>query len=225
MKSSILFIFLIYSVLAYSQSPYIKKGSIGKNPPTKSNAFQNIPVSQWVGHKFIFIDVPKDSREFGYPFLNIAGDNLNHPDYENYVGKIIQVTSVTMQGGEYHVNFNVPGDELYIDATTMNHSVDGIALLADIENARKKWLNKTLKFNGTNLLTYNDETDETHDYKTKSGTLFKVVDIVAGDFTNMPIRFILQDSKGNIAFTDVSISDTNIEKNAKTYRFIKLFSE
>jgi hypothetical protein len=89
-------------------------------------------------------------------------------------------------------------------------TVGGIAPLADINNARLKYLGKTLCRIRGSILTYNHKTEKFGTVNFKRYAPVKVVNVVAGWDDMSPVRFILQTPSGEEGFIDVSLSGTNV---------------
>jgi hypothetical protein len=200
--------------------PYVREGSIGNTPkqgiPLTGAPFEFRPVEKWIGEKFIFLPKPRSSQEYGH--LNFSGGKTRvtgtgWPTYAECAGRIGTVTDVATDGEDanvYHVKLRMDDDGRVYEASTMNGTVDGIGLVADIEAARSLWLGKTLWYRGGSLGTYDADTDQVGDVKVKRYCAVKVLDIVAGWYDMTPVRFILQTGEGTTGFVDVNPSGTNV---------------
>lgn len=212
---------LLLSSITYGQSanptpsPYIKQGSIGISKPTPPNLDHQQPfptkkIAQWPGERFIFLPMQKLFQGFGYQSFKVeSGRRLLYVDY---VGKIIKAIRITPMGpkNSYYVDFEVESTGEMLKASAFSETVEGIASISDIDNARKAFQGKTFQTTQS-LCTYDADTDEV---KSKGGVQLvtvKVFDVVAGWDTHAPVRFILSyNGQEPDGFVDVHVSNTNI---------------
>jgi len=198
--------------VTYAQNSYIHKESIGKSTTPsviKKEAFAFYPISSWVGKRFIFLPSPKSLQKSGYQSFKGGDGEYGHPSYNKYVGRIAKVVSVNKEQSLYNVQFVMEDDGHRLTATAYSENIWDIALIADIDNARSKWLDKTLWYAGNKLVTYNEDTEKFGSVNVKKYLPVKVTDIVLGWFEHQPIRFILQTSSGKEGFRDINLSGTN----------------
>mgnify|MGYP001597968970 CR=1 FL=1 len=203
-----LLVFLNYSN-AQIKNSYIREGSLGKRitaeTPEVKEAFSFVPLSKWVGERFIFLPLPKELQRYGYQNFGV--------DYKNYVGRIAVVTSADESGNSPQLSIKMEDNEERIEATGV-FSEDiyfyGIGLLADIDSARSKWLNKTLWYKKDQLSLYDEANNKFENIKIKKCSPVKVVDIIAGWYNDTPVRFIVQSSSGDEGFVDLNLSGTNV---------------
>ena len=116
-------------------------------------------------------------------------------------------------------------------AEAYNESINGVAPFFDIENARTKWLGKTLwypksvnKFGEEKDLTIStyDESEEKYTYfKIGNNTPLKVIEITPSFDEHCPVRFFLQTINGEVGFVDINLSGTN--SPSKYNRFEEYF--
>ena len=188
----------------------IRKDSIGKQEEQADTAskgdFSFRPIEKWVGEKFIFLPKPQSLQTYGYQSFEGGGGRHGHPTYEECVGRIGTIINATDR--EITIKMNENG-QIY-KGMAFYGSVDGIASIADIDNARVKFLGRTLWFIQGSILTYDHKTGKygTVDFKRYSPV--KVVDIVVGWDTLIPVRFILKTPSGEEGFIDVNLSGTNV---------------
>jgi len=229
MKKSILII-LIFTVfqasLAFAGSPYIRK-SIGKEEKKDSiikqdkkdlevieekDLFPYRPVSSWEGERFIFLPIEKKWQDFGYggDFYDVDGKKLRRLNYNEYVGRIAKVTSVDLEKKQVKLKIEDNSKILILTYSGDNACMIFLALASDIDNARKKWLGKTLLYN-TALYpkTYKDRNGLKGHVPVNKNTPLKIIDIVSGWNNTCPVRFIFKTPSGYEAFVDVSLSGTN----------------
>lgn len=210
----LVFTFLFQVGIVFAQNPYIREGSIGKQKEQADAAskgdFPFRPVEKWVGEKFIFLPKPKSLQEYGYQsFVGFFKDSevpYGRPTYVECVGRIGTIIKATVE----EITIKMDDDGRIYKARVLFGSVDGIAPLADIDNARVKYLGKTLWHIGGGILTYNHKTAKFGTVDFKQFSPVKVVDIVLGWDSDRPVRFILKAPSGEEGFRDVTLSGTNV---------------
>jgi hypothetical protein len=134
------------------------------------------------------------------------------PTYEECVGRIGTVTEVAADHDDsdaYHVKLKMDDNGQTYEARALTGTVEGIGLVADIDAARSLWLGNTLWYRGWELGTYGAETGEIGSLKIKGYSAVKVIDIVAGWYGFIPVRFVVQTSEGSAGFVDINPSGTN----------------
>lgn len=222
--------FLMFLVLQpnilFGQNPYIHEGSIGKQKVAsdiaKKDIFSFIPISLWVGERFIFLPRTKSTQKYGYQNFKGGDGKYGQPTYNKYVGRIAKVVSVEKGRILWDIEFEMEDNGHRLTATAFSGTISDIALIADIDNARSKWIGKTLWYVDNKIDTYNEDTGEVGSMKVKKYSPVKVVDIVLGWYDHEPVRFILQTSSGEEGFKDVNLSGTNV---SDTLRDIFNFKE
>jgi hypothetical protein len=214
----------VFAPFVSSENPYILEDSIGKRIPTPQQEykpFDYIPIENWVGHKFLILpSISKKGEHLGFRDSNGA-----HPSKAEIVGKICTVTKVTGERFK-EVTFKMDDSgEIYI-ANAYNDTINDIVLLADLENARSKWLGKTLWFVDTEIKTFDSDTNDYGSIAVKRNSPLKVVNIVAGWDSDAPIWFILQTLSGEEGFINIHVSDTNVSESFRDIcRFEDYFLE
>lgn len=92
-------------------------------------------------------------------------DDFGKLPYEDYVGKIVKVLAVAPSKykieGVWEVYLQVEGTGEKLRADAYSDSVDGLANVQDIDDARAKYLGKTLRYSDSTLIRYNAITDKT----------------------------------------------------------------
>jgi len=207
--------------LVFSQNPYIREGSIGKQkelPKTSQiDPLSFRPIEKWVGEKFIFLPTNKSLQRFGYQNFSHGfngSTSFNHPTYKECVGRI---GTIVKASDSYYEGVAIKMDDngqIYTSSGTNSinstDNIDHIAPVADIDYARKKWLGTTLWYRSKGLSTYNEDTEKFGTIKIKKYSPVKVINIVLGWSAVQPIRFILQTPSGDEGFVDFHLSGTNI---------------
>lgn len=230
---SLIFLIVVLSQSALAQNPYIHEGSIGKQSVKKSasktvdikgDRYPEIPMGSWVGQRFIFLPADKSQRDSHYEDFTIIGGSNEPIKYQDYVGRVARVISIETEDSSIsRVIFEMEDDKQKMSAKPSYGSINDIALLSDIENARKKWKGKTIwTKQGVDLKKYDAGTDEVEHMKPELFSPLKVTDVVAGWYSSYPVRLILRTQTGNIYFEDISLSGTN---SSATATFDTYFSE
>ena len=215
-KGCCLFICLTFLsfISAQTNNSYVRKGSVGKKvikeDTLSRSAFAFIPISNWVGERFIFLPKHKDLQQYGYQSF--------HVDYDKYVGRIAKVISIDKSDFLYKVTLKMEDDGAELTATAdYSETINGLAPIADIDSARSRWLNKTLWSKQRELSTYDEEKNELQSVMLRRYSPVKVIDIVAGWYDHKPVRFILQTEDGNEGYVDLNLSNTNVSANLWEY--------
>lgn len=214
----VVFIILVFSFYntAFSQDPYIREGSTGKQKgqadiATSKEDFSFRPIEKWVGEKFIFLPRPKSTQEYGYQDFKGGKGSYDHPTYEECVGRIGTIT----KSSDREITIKMDDNEQIYTARVTLLSVDDIAPLADIDNARAKFLGRTLWYSKKELSAYDNEAEEFGSVKIKKYSPVKISDIIAGWYNHEPVRFILQTPAGEEGFQDVNLTGTNVSSGLR----------
>ncbi|WP_027937421.1 hypothetical protein [Anaeroarcus burkinensis] len=117
---------------------------------------QNLKIQQWQGHNFTFMSLPDDKQAAGYSIFKaenasrgFQGDVAVRIPYATHVGKQAVVTDVVpFDAGygirEYMVYLTVVDTGEKLVARSMRSQVNGLVLTADLKNARKQFMGKTV---------------------------------------------------------------------------------
>jgi hypothetical protein len=203
-----------------SSDSYIRRNSIGykDSPRSTSNRipFQTRSISAWVGERFIFMPRKASFQRYGYQLINPIDDEFGKLPYQDYVGKIAKVLAVAPSKfkieGFWEVFLEVEGTGQKLRAEAYGESVEGLANLQDIDDARTKYLGKKVQYNGQILSRYNAVTDKVEFFTIPKNMLVDVTDVIVSWEQTAPVRFVVQTSKGEEGFIDVNMSGTNISK-------------
>lgn len=207
----------IFFINNYSQgdadplaNPFIHEGSIGKSTRDEYKFLPTLEIDEWVGEDFIFL--PRSSRELQiYPYQSFK-PNLS---YHKWVGKTL--TAESIKHGDYPVVVFRSADGKKVSGTVYAGQLKGIAPLRDLLYARTKWLGKTLWFNGTQLVTWDEEKEEYGSIKLIKFSPVVVEDVVASWREDAAVRLILRKPGDGVGFADVNLSGTNIELLSRGY--------
>ncbi len=214
---NLLLIFLIFLLFhantILAQNSYIRKGSIGETKvesgPKKEtiDPFSFRPVGSWVGERFIFLPKIKPNHQDGYTgFKNIDGEPVKL-NYSEFVGRVAKVISA---GRFSDVEFEMEDNGDRVSVSAHRNGIDGIALISDIDDARKMWSGKTLWYKKNVISTYNEDTGDFGKIMVRKFSSIKVIGIFAGFYNGRPVRFILKTDSGKEGFVDVNMSGTNV---------------
>ncbi len=200
-------------------SLYTYEGSIGTQISEDENygkPFDTIPIEHWTEHKLIFLPSQKLSKAPVYQdFIGGTGKD-GHPTYEECVGRIGTIIEIIREYSSTHVGYTVTVEmddnrHIYTGlADIISGTLRGVALLDDLENARKLWLGKLLWLRDGTMFVYSAETKKHDIVSMPRYSPVRVVNIVVGWFSTSPVRFILQTLDGQEGFLDLTLSGTNI---------------
>jgi hypothetical protein len=209
-----------------AEAQFVKEGSIGKQPAAQSEpevsscAFR--PLSKMKGEKLLFLPSPKASQHYGYQDFEGGTGAYGNPTYKDTVGKVgvleMAVKPSIIGGEEYTVTITM-GDnhQVYTHQSLIGEpqSLRGVAFLSDLECAKKQLLGKTIWYIGAganqhSISVYDETTDKTTKLDLPKPVRLKVTEVVAGWFSDEPVRLIVTTDSGAEAFVDVSLSGINV---------------
>lgn len=207
------------------RSPYIGE-QFNYTPPPDKEGFPTIPIEDWEGERFVFLQRRKESQKHGYISIRRV-DTLDFLPYQEYVGRVARVTGVrkdTPLSDSYIVELELEDSDEEIIAHTSLGSIDGMAFVADIENARRLFAGKKFFLNQP-AWKYDQQKDQVICLSMIYSKV-KVVDVLASWDSKSPVRFIIKTPSGDDAFVDVHMSGTNIPEILRKHRrFEDTFSE
>lgn len=189
----------------------------------------NLTAEQWTGHNFTFLALPADKQSAGYDIFTVdqasrgfKGDRSVRIPYAQHAGKQVTVTEVVpYPAGPNQQEFLVymtasdTGEKLV--GRTMRGQLEGLVLTADLTNARKQFLGKTVypklrKLSGV----YEPGSAQTPEaVPIPIGSPVTVVDVYAGNQSQEPIWLVVS-FNGKKAVLPIAYSWTNIPVNAWT---------
>jgi hypothetical protein len=218
-------------------SGYSTPGSIGTSssdaqPEVDPNAA--LPISQWLGHKLVFLLEYKMLQHFGYQGVwrgqNHDDDlSVNSIPYDELAGKVATVISVEPDGGDCYVTVRTT-DGTYYSTRSVGGFIDHVALTDDIDRARSLYVNKILWLIGSGLETYDASKDtgstDTSTFlgwvNTKKYAPVTVTAITTGQ-GSAPVRFICKTADGQVGYIDLAMSMTNLGMSYFDYQFSNAF--
>jgi hypothetical protein len=178
------------------------------------------PIGSWVGKRFIFLPKPKGSESGTYE------DFSRTITHQKYSGRVARVVSADDSGASAYIEFEMEdnGERLRVFTVANKESVRGMALLDDIENARKQWAGKTVWSKLLMISSYDEQSGAITMTPVKKFGPLKVVDVVPGWDEEKPARFKLETPDGKQGFVDLNLSGTNVQKEARHLsRFVDQF--
>jgi len=169
------------------------------------------PIGSWVGKRFIFLPKPKGSESGTYE------DFSRLVTHQKYAGRVARVVSANDSGASAFIEFQMEddGERLRVFTVANKESVRGMALLDDIENARKQWAGKTVWGKMLMISSYDEQSGAIAMTTVKKFGPLKVVDVVPGWDEEKPARFKLETPEGKQGFVDLNLSGTNVQKEVR----------
>lgn len=169
------------------------------------------PIGSWVGKRFIFLPKPKGSESGTYE------DFSRLVTHQKYAGRVARVVSANDSGASAFIEFQMEddGERLRVFTVANKESVRGMALIDDIENARKQWAGKTVWGKMLMISSYDEQSGAITMTTVKKFGPLKVVDVVPGWDEEKPARFKLETPDGKQGFVDLNLSGTNVQKEVR----------
>jgi hypothetical protein len=206
----------IFSVVALAQPETRQnitpeKKSESKPVEAAPTPFPYHPIGSWVGKRFTFLPKPKGSESGTYE------DFSRSVTHQKYAGRVARVVSANDSGASAYIEFEMEddGERLRVFTVANKESVRGMALLEDIENARKQWAGKTVWGKMLMISSYDEQSGAITMTAVKKFGPLKVVDVVPGWDEEKPARFKLETPDGKQGFVDLNLSGTNVQKEVR----------
>ncbi|HEX2491325.1 MAG TPA: hypothetical protein VHR27_18080 [Blastocatellia bacterium] len=206
----------IFSVVALAQPETrqnitTEKKSESKPVEAAPTPFPYHPIGSWVGKRFIFLPKPKGSESGTYE------DFSRLVTHQKYAGRVARVVSANDSGASAFIEFQMEddGERLRVFTVANKESVRGMALIDDIENARKQWAGKTVWGKMLMISSYDEQSGAITMTTVKKFGPLKVVDVVPGWDEEKPARFKLETPDGKQGFVDLNLSGTNVQKEVR----------
>lgn len=188
-----------------------EKKSETKPVEAASTPFPYHPIGSWAGKRFIFLPRPKGAESGTYEDFNRA---ITH---QKYAGRVARVVSADDSTASAYIEFEMEddGEKLRVFTVANKESVRGLALVDDIENARKQWAGKTVWSKMLMISSYDEQSGAVTMTPVKKFGPLKVVDVVPGWDEEKPVRFKLETPDGKQGFVDLNLSGTNVRKEVR----------
>lgn len=162
-----------------------------------------------IGEDMILMPMGKGSQKWGYNIekLDKHGQvELSQLPYQGMVGAILHLDTIINDVGYFTDKTGRKyQDRVYSD----DKSFSDMALLSELKNAQKWFLNTTLWLKNDEIQTFDPITEK---YGTISNLRLEpvtVIDIVTSYNKDTPLRFILKTSKGETGLLDVATNGGN----------------
>lgn len=207
----------------------ISFGTVGYTwaEPSNGTPSVNLTPKQWIGHTFTFLAMPADDQSAGYSIFTtdqasrgFEGDQSVRIPYAQHAGKQVTVTEVipypagpTQQEFMVYMKVNDTGEKLV--GRTVRGQLEGLVLTADLTNAKKQFLGKTIypKFRELDGVYIPGEAPKS--VPIPIGSPVTVVDVYPGNNSLEPIWLVVS-FNGEKAVLPIAYSWTNIPVNSWT---------
>lgn len=219
---------LTLSFSSFSQSKYLKKGSIGKVEQVVDQVeIQYGPVKfrelkEMVGENFLVLPMAKSLQHFGYQLIyrDKASSLTDHVSYDELSGKLLKL--IDLSDGVHGTFADSAGNKYRITAYT--NQFDSLVPEYDLDEASRLFLNKKLWLKTSYISTYDERLDEQGSINNLSFQPVTVIDILASEDDQQPVRFVVKLISGKVGFVDVNMSGSNQGyEYRKTYSFNNSF--
>lgn len=215
----------------WAQGTYVREGSIGNGadaakPVESPLAFR--PLASLVGEKIIFLPKLISLQKPGYDYQPLGAQSHEYTPYEQLVGKTGVIIEIRGDNPlAQHVIIRMDGDNgMSLDTMAVEGSIQDICTIKDVEDARARWLGKSLWLKGSVLETYDAANGKFGEVSLGRFAPVRVTDVVVGIFDSAPIRFILRSSTGVEGYLDVNLTGTNVHEGSRQFsRFPDTFFE
>ena len=175
--------------------------------------FKTKQIAEWVGERFVFLDMLPESRHHGYAVLRRTDDRGGRKPlpYDQYVGKIVTITNLERGSwfakGRLTVHMRVEETGERLSACPANECVNELGCLSDIERARAIFVGRSLWRTKGWMDTYDRGVTSINPFQE-----LQVMNVIFGWYQHAPVRFIVQTTDGVEGFVDVNMSGTNVPK-------------
>ena len=185
----------------------------------------DLPITQWVGKKFIVLEKQKLVRQFGCelylsPELGLSKKKID-PAWEtpqHYVRcerierSCIIAREVIPAGKEHLVRFEHKQSGMGLLGKTRNGSLEGIAFAADIDSAQKKWLGATVYSARRFIDTFDSATGKLDNIKVRIEQPLRVTGVRWGmtPLPPKPLWILVETQTGEKGFIPTRISWVNV---------------
>jgi hypothetical protein len=161
---------------------------------------RTVPITEWVGQRFIFLGRQPELRHYGYQFIYPANQRIGSLPYEKYVGKIVKITSVTASStrvsGSYDLEMLVEETGEHLHAEAIGSTLSGLGPVADVERARSLYVGKILWRQAGTIRVFDERTGKLSFFEVGPFEPLKVIAVTAGWDDNAPVRFVVTTSTG-----------------------------
>jgi hypothetical protein len=228
MRDRFIFFLLMVSLTWMPATGYGQKpGEVTPQAESKEvGAVVDLPVKEWAGKKFIFLEKPKNLQKWGYK-LSLQKERVpskrdynpkwevpvsKNLRYDRFVGKTISCVEVEEKPGNFDfvITFVEAGENLKLFGFTYQGHLDGIAPNADLARAKERWQGKTIYSLERHLNDSQPNSDRQQKIPVKVGEALKVLDVQWNWDTFQPLRVMVEKGDGEKGFLPAAFSWTNI---------------
>lgn len=189
------------------QQPVTNEGSF-KSP----NCNQPKALDQLLGEKVVFVAKAKRFHGYGYMSFHWTSNRSASVPYDALVGKVGTVTEIqprptrALNFRRVIIRLDSSGESVMTEA--LNDHISDVALLADIEEGRKRWVGKTLWYKSKYLRPSTDA--EILEWrKVRKFQPVTVAAVMVGTDLGGVIDFVLQFRDGQEGVAGVTLSASN----------------
>lgn len=193
---------------------------IGKD----STVLKNLSIDQWVGNEVIVLEKPQIFRQNGYELffcieldscIEKSDSTTNHKNgrirYEVLSGRVLKISNVEPLGNEWLITFENDSIKKKIFGKTHKLVIKEIGFISDLENARKRWIGKTVFSKKGVISTIKEDRSGFGSLKVGHRDSLMVIDVKWG-YTPLPVDpiwLMVQTPVGNRGFIPLRFSWTN----------------
>lgn len=187
----------------------------------------NLTPEQWLGHTFLFHDLPKDKQGEGYEVFKVddgergwGGDRSVRIPYAAHVYKPVEVTDVVKfpagtGQNEYLVYMKEVSSGMKLVGRTVRGQLEGILLADDLAQAKKQFVGKKIYLKNRYIEIEDKSSGEVllKSMPVKIGSEAQVLDVVTGVHSDEPLCLVVS-LDGQRAIIPFAYSWTNIPGTA-----------
>lgn len=199
---------------------------VGAIMPAAAADGDNLAVEDWTGQTFVFQPRPQALQAAGYEIFNLEqaqqgfdGDRSVRLPYDDYVGQQVTVTEIIgfpagNEQQDYMVYMTVQDTGEKLVGRTRRGQLAGLALLADIENARQYFMGMII-YPKVRVLTkfyVPGEAQTMEAVPIRIASPVTVTDVYVGEQAETPIWLVVADGEQK-AILPLAYSWTNMPPN------------
>lgn len=219
-KALVVFLALSFqNTFAQGTNPFIKSGPIGQPPKAQGQnsgcALKDrdwLLVKCWKGEEVLFLPQSKELQFYGYQSFYYPNDEYrNAIPYGVLAGKTgtVQKITSTEEFPVPHIEIRLSDGKTIVAGDAVGGQLDNIAFMRDLKSARKALLGKTVWTKDTGLSTVDADGGNFGFVNTGRLAKITIIDVIAGNSNQFPVRIIAKAPDGKIGYEDVAWSKTN----------------
>ena len=226
---ALLWIFLAVSILVFSSPSLVNSlPTVGAVPTTDDSQSDVRNPQNWVGKKFVVLEMPKSLQHYGYTELRIHKERYadpKNPDledevgsllYDKFAGDILTVTDIKAEPSvpatlptDYDVVFYDEKRGIAVYAETFNGRIKNLAPVEELVLVKKSWMGNTIWSKSRTLEQYDAQKGIASLVTIPLGKHLTVVDVVWGTDTQNPVWVIVKGDGGETGFYEIAGLPTN----------------